>query len=159
MINVDKLPEILNDRDFEDYKGKEIIRVVHDYKSNTAESAYNNTLYGDIRYSEQITSGFGRGIYFGEKRDKDELLSLYGKGNNKTINAKISKEANILEFDDEMDYIKNVVAKLKEVPANLQKFYEKETSILFMLDNIDGIKIKSNGYSCIYNRGVLKINV
>jgi hypothetical protein len=27
-----------------------------------------------------------------------------------------------------------------------------------MLDKVDGIKIKSNGYYCIYNRGVLIIN-
>mgnify|MGYP000740693586 FL=1 len=73
------------------------------------------------------------------------------------ITAKLSENANILKFDDQMQYCKAVVDRLNKIPKNLQKLYQKETSLLFMIDNIDGIMIKSNNYYCIYNRGVLNI--
>ena len=53
---------------------------------------------------------------------------------------------------------KDVNNRLSQVPNNLKSFYERETSLLYMLDGIDGINLKYNGYYCIYNRGVLIIN-
>ena len=158
LLKMDNKPIVLNNKEFENANGIEVIRVVHEYHGKTAEEAYYNTLYGDIKYSEQCYSSFGRGIYFGDKNIADNIISTYSKGRSKIINAKISNDANILEFNNQMEFIKAVVNELKDIPKDLQKIYENETSLLFMLKKFDGIKIKSNGYYCIYNRGVLMIN-
>lgn len=158
-LNMNTLPQIVNKEQYKKTQGKEIIRVLHSYHGKTAQEAYENTIKGAIQYSESIRSSYGRGIYFGEVNMEDDLLSLYGKLDNKIIKAKIDNKAKILEFDKQFDYLKDVEERLNKIPKELRNFYKNERSLLYMLDGIDGIKIKSKGYYCIYNRGVLIINV
>ena len=159
LLRIDKLPK-LGKKEYVNGKGTEVIRVVHAYHGKTAQEAYENTIKGKIQYSENTNSSFGRGIYFGDKSIEKEIISSYsGKANDiKIINAKIDENAKILEFKNQIDYLKDLNARISKVPDNLKKVYEKETSLLYMLDGIDGIKIKSNHYYCIYNRGVLIID-
>ena len=157
LLKMDKLPN-LNKKEYANSKGTEVIRVVHSYHGKTAQEAYENTIKGKIQYSENTNSSFGRGIYFGEKSIEEELLSLYGKKDSKAIKAKISNKAKILEFEKQFDYLKDVEGRLNKLPKNLRNFYKNERSLLYMIEGIDGIKIKSKGYYCIYNRGVLIID-
>ena len=159
LLNMNNLPQLVNKEQYKRIDGKEIIRVLHSYHGKTAQEAYENTIRGTIQYSESIRSSYGRGIYFGESDIEDDLLSLYEKTDNKVIKAKIDNNAKILEFDKQFDYLKDVEEKLNKIPKTLRNFYKNERSLLYMLDGIDGIKIKSKGYYCIYNRGVLIINV
>lgn len=159
LLNMNNLPQLVNKEQYKRIDGNEIIRVLHSYHGKTAQEAYKNTIRGTIQYSESIRSSYGRGIYFGESNIKDDLLSLYGKTDNKVVKAKIDNKAKILEFDEQFDYLKDVEERLNKIPKNLRNFYKNERSLLYMLDGIDGIKIKSKGYYCIYNRGVLIINV
>lgn len=158
LLKMNELPTIVNSDEYNDIKGNEIVRYLRDYENETAEQAYNNTLYGKVQYSNIQNSQYGRGIYFGTKANEEELLYTYGKGNGKAINAKISNNANILEFNSMLSYIKDVSERIKELPEGLQKVYEKERSLLYMVDGYDGIKIKGKDYYCIYNRKVLIIN-
>lgn len=159
ILNYDDLPQLLNNEQYSNTNGKEIVRVVHSYHGKTAKEAYENTIKGPIQYSESTNSSYGRGIYFGEKSNEEELLSLFGKKDSHIIKAKISNTAKIVEFEKQFDYLKDVEERLKKVPKELRDFYKNERSLLYMLDGIDGIKIKSKGYYCIYNRRVLKVNV
>lgn len=160
LLHYDLKPRIVDEETFKKIEGKEIVRVVHAYRGKTAKDAYNNTLNGKIQYSESTNSSFGRGIYFGDKSVEDTILTFYsGKSNDsKIINAKINKNAKILEFKNQIEYLKDVNDRLSKVPNNLKNFYERETSLLYMLDGIDGINLRYNNYYCIYNRGVLIIN-
>lgn len=158
ILEIDELPKIVNKIDFDKYDGVEISRYLRDYKNITAEEAYKNTLYGKIKYSDKKNSQYGRGIYFGEKADSEELNYTYGEGKGKVINAKLSKNAKILEFDSPIDYIKDVSERTKKMSKELQKIYDNERSLLYMLDGYDGIKINKKNYYCIYNRKVLIIS-
>lgn len=157
VLKLDGLPKIVNNYEFEKVKGNEIVRYLRDVEKVTANEAYKNTLYGKIQYSNFKNSQYGRGIYFGNKTDESELEYTYGDDTGKAINAKILKEANILEFDSMISYIKDVNERILNLPQNLKKVYEKERSLLYMLDGYDGIKIKGKNYYCIYNREVLVI--
>lgn len=159
LLKMDKLPKI-SKKAYINSKGKEVVRVVHSYHGKTANEAYENTIKGKIQYSENTNSSFGRGIYFGDKSVKEDIISSYsGRTDDvKIINAKINENAKILEFKNQMEYLKDLNHRLSKVPDNLKKIYQKETSLLYMLDGIDGIMIKSNQYYCIYNRGVLIID-
>lgn len=157
LLNMDGKPTVVNKEKFEQIKGIEITRYLRDYKNQTAEKAYINTLYGEIKYSDKQNSQYGRGIYFGEKKNAEELLYTYGNGKGKAINAKISPEAKIIEFNSMISYIKDVNNRTKALPEELRKIYENERSLLYMLDGYDGIKINGKGYYCIYNRKVLII--
>jgi len=160
LLGYDRKPVQLNEEQFKNTKGKEVLRVVHSYHGKTAQEAYNNTLNGAIRYSESWNSTFGRGIYFGDKTVENSIISAYSEGiDNKIIHAKISSDAKILEFNSQAEYIRDVTNRLSKVKPEMIKFYEKERSLLYMLDGIDGIKLKYNNYYCIYNRGVLMVNV
>ena len=159
LLNMDNLPQLVNKEQYRKIDGDEIVRVLHSYHGKTAQEAYEKTIKGSIQYSESIKSSYGRGIYFGESNIEDDLLSLYGKTDNKVIKAKIDNKAKIIEFEKQFDYLKDVEERLNKIPKNLRNFYKNERSLLYMLDGIDGIKIKSKGYYCIYNRGVLIINV
>ena len=64
----------------------------------------------------------------------------------------------ILEFKNQLEYLKDIQNRLEEVPGILKGFYDNERSLLYMLDGYDGIKLEWNNYYCIYNRGVLIIN-
>lgn len=158
LLNFNKLPRILSDIEFNNAKGEEVIRVVHEYHGKTAEEAYQNTIKGKIQYSEDAYSSYGRGIYFGDKKIQDRVVLDYAKKDNKIINAKINSNAKILEFKNQLEYSKDIQSRLEKVPKELQEFYRKESSLLYMLDEYDGIKLKWNNYYCIYNRGVLIIN-
>lgn len=158
LFGIDNLPRIFDKNDFEKYDGFEIVRYLRDYKDNTAEEAYRNTLYGKIRYSDRKNSQYGRGIYFGVKSKSEELNFTYGEGKGKVINAKISKDAKILEFNSAFDYIRDVSERTEKLSKSLQRIYDNERSLLYILDGYDGIRIKSKGYYCIYNREVLIIN-
>ena len=159
LLGMNKLPKI-SKKEYLNSKGVEIIRVVHSYHGKTAEEAYQNTIRGKIQYSENTNSSFGRGIYFGDKSVENSIIFSYsGKTKDvKIINAKINETANILEFNNQIEYLKDLNNRISKVPDDLKKIYEKETSLLYMIDGIDGIKIKSNQYYCIYNRGVLIID-
>lgn len=159
LLNMNNLPQLVDIEQYKRTKGNEIIRILHSYHGKTAQEAYENTIRGTIQYSESIRSSYGRGIYFGESNMEEDLLSLYGKADNKVIKAKIDNKAKILEFDKQFDYLKDVEERLNKIPKRLRNFYKNEKSLLYMLDGIDGIKIRSKGYYCIYNRGVLIINV
>lgn len=150
---------VIDRKKYEDSAGTEVIRVVHSYHGQTAQQAYENTIKGEIQYSENTNSSFGRGIYFGDKSIENYIISSYsGKTNDfKIINAKIDANAKILEFENQLEYTKDLVTRLSKVPDNLKEFFSKEKSLLYMLDGIDGIKLKWNNYYCIYNRGVLII--
>ncbi len=157
ILKKDNLPNIVNESDFDKYDSIEIVRYLRDYQGITAEEAYKNTLYGKIRYSDKKNSQYGRGIYFGEKINSDELNYTYGDGKENVINAKLSKNAKILEFNSMIDYIRDVSERTKKLPKKIQKIYDNERSLLYMLDGYDGIKIKGKDYYCIYNRKVLII--
>lgn len=157
LLKMNYLPKIVNNNEFQKSSGKEIVRYLRDYQNITAKEAYNNTLYGAIQYSDVKNSQYGRGIYFGDKINESELEYTYGNGNGKSINAKISENANILEFNSMLSYIKDVNNRISNLPENLKKVYEKERSLLYMLDGYDGIKINGKNYYCIYNRKVLII--
>lgn len=159
LLKMNNLPQTVTKEQYKKINRNEIIRVLHSYHGKTAQEAYENTISGAIQYSEKIRSSYGRGIYFGENNLEDDLISLYGKGDSKVIRAKIDSKAKILEFDKQFDYLRDVEKRLDKVPDNLKDFYKNERSLLYMLDGVDGIKIKSKGYYCIYNREVLIISV
>ena len=160
LLKMDGLPKIVSNQAYLENEGNEIVRVVHSYHGKTAEEAYQNTIKGKIQYSENTNSSFGRGIYFGDKSVEGNIVAFYSGNSNdsKIINAKIGKNARILEFASQIEYLKDVNNRLAKIPDGLKGFYEKETSLLYMLDGIDGIKLNYNHYYCIYNRGVLIID-
>ena len=157
LLGYNKKINKLSKEKYDKINSNEIIRVVSGRRGKTASEIYHNTIDGNIQYSDNTNSGYGRGIYFGDISIKSSIISDYTKKDSRVITAKLSENANILKFDDQMQYCKAVVDRLNKIPKNLQKLYQKETSLLFMIDNIDGIMIKSNNYYCIYNRGVLNI--
>jgi len=158
ILRKDQLPRIVSKAEFEKYEGTEVIRYLKDYKGTTAEEAYKNTILGKIRYSDRENSQYGRGIYFGEKSDADMLNYTFGNGQDKAINAKISKDARILEFNSMISYYKDVGERTARLPQKLRKFYDSERSLIYMLEGYDGIKIKGKNYYCIFNRKVLVVN-
>lgn len=158
LIRKDKLPKVVSKQEYIQDKGREIARVVHNYHGKTAEQAYKNTIKGKIQYSEGTNSSYGRAIYFGEKEVSNNLLSFYGKEDNKIIHAKISNTAKIIEFENQLEYSKDLAKRLEKVPEHLKEFYKKESSLLYMLDGVDGISLQWNRYYCIYNREVLIIS-
>ncbi len=157
LLGYDGKPNILSKEQFDELDTPEIVRYLHDYKGMSAKDAYNNTINGNIQYSDRKNSVYGRGIYFGEKVSDNDLSSLYGDKNGIVINAKLSREAKILEFDSTIDYINKSGERISKMPENLQGIYKFERSLIYMLDGYDGIKIKGKDYYCIYNRGVLNI--
>ena len=157
LLGYNKKINKLSKEKYDKINSNEIIRVVSGRRGKTASEIYHNTIDGNIQYSDNTNSGYGRGIYFGDISIKSSIISDYTKKDSRVITAKLSENANILKFDDQMQYCKAVVDRLNKIPKNLQKLYQTETSLLFMIDNIDGIMIKSNNYYCIYNRGVLNI--
>ena len=158
LLKMDNHPQIVNQTNYDKIKGKEIVRYLRDYKGRTAEEAYKNTLYGDIKYSNKKNSQYGRGIYFGELVDAETLNYTFGNGQGKVIRAKLSKDANILEFNSPIDYLKDISTRTQKLPKKLQRIYDNERSLIYMLEGYDGIKIKGKNYYCIFNRKVLIIN-
>ena len=157
LLGIDGKPKVVDDTTYKNTIGKELVRYLRDYKNIKAEDAYKNTLYGDIQYSAKKFSQYGRAIYFGDKNEEDKLLYMYGDGAGKAINAKLSSNANILEFNSMISYLKDVEKREKKLSKKLQGIYNCECSLLYMLDGYDGIKINGKNYYCIYNRKVLII--
>ncbi len=158
LLRMNNLPQIVNKTDYSKIKGKEIVRYLRDYNGKTAEDAYRNTLYGDIKYSCKKNSQFGRGIYFGELSDAETLNYTFGNGQGKVIRAKLTKDAKILEFDSQIDYLRDISKRTQKLPKKLQRIYDNERSLIYMLEGYDGIKIKGKNYYCVFNRKVLIIN-
>lgn len=157
-LNIDKRPKIVSKSDYDQIGGKEIVRYLRDYNGKTADDAYKNTLYGDIQYSSKRNSQYGRGIYFGELSNAEELNYTFGKGQNKVITAKLSQNARIIEFKSMIAYYKDVAERTANLPEKIKKIFENESSLIYMLDGYDGIKINGKNYYCIYNREVLIIS-
>lgn len=158
LLRMNDLPQIVNKSDYNKIKGKEIVRYLRNYNGETAEKAYKNTLYGDIKYSYKKNSQFGRGIYFGELSDAETLNYTFGNGQGKVIKAKLTKDAKILEFNSPIDYLRDISKRTQKLLPKLQKIYDNERSLIYMLEGYDGIKIKGKNYYCIFNRKVLIIN-
>ncbi len=159
VLGYDKKPKVLNEEDFNKIEGISIVRNIHGRRGQTAKEIFENTINGNIQYSDPTDSTFGRAIYFGDKEIEDKIINDYATRykDNYLIDAKISKTANIVEYDTLLDYTKDLANRLDKVPADLRKIYGKETSLLYMLEGIDGIHLKYNNYYCIYNRGELII--
>lgn len=154
-LKIDETPRIVDSKTYETIKGQEIVRYVHETSKNSVEEVYQNSINGDIKYSHYKNSQYGRGIYFGKKSIEDELEYTYGKGIGKAINAKIDENAKILEFDSPISYIRETRTRIEKMPKELQRLYENERSLVYMLEGYDGIKINGKDYYCIYNRKVL----
>lgn len=158
LLGYDNKPNILSKNQFENLDTSEIVKSFRDYKNISAKEAYDSTINGKIHYSDsQNNSEYGRGIYFGDKSITEKLLNLFGDENKVVMNAKLSKDAKILEFKNKFEFIRDCVERIKKLPDDKRRFYENEKSILYMLDGYDGIKINDKKYYCIYNRGVLNI--
>lgn len=157
ILKMNNLPQIVNETDYNKVKGKEIVRYLRNYNGKTAEEAYRNTLYGDVKYSYKKNSQYGRGIYFGELSDANMLNYTFGNAQGKVIRAKLNKDAKILEFDSPIDYLRDVSKRTQKLPKKLQRIYDNERSLIYMLEGYDGIKIKGKNYYCIFNRKVLII--
>lgn len=158
LLKMNNLPQIVNKTDYNKIEGREIVRYLRNYNGKAAEEAYKNTLYGDIKYSYKKNSQYGRGIYFGDLSDAETLNYTFGNGQNKVIRAKLTKNARILEFDSPIDYLRDISERTQKLPKKLQRIYDNERSLIYMLEGYDGIKIKEKNYYCIFNRKVLIIN-
>ena len=158
-IGYDSKIQIVKKEDYEKNKGQEIIRFVSSENINSTKEIVNNSKIGDIRYSDEQHSYYGKGLYYGDKSIESKLAKEYGKNNGLAIHCKISDNAKIVEFNDISDYISgsNKLAKgIKD--SSLQTFYNNPTknrNMLFMNSGVDIIKIKRDNYYIILNRGVL----
>lgn len=159
LLGFDNVSKIVKYKELSAYKGNELIRYIHDSEKQTVEEIYNNSIYGPIQYSGRKSSTYGRGIYFGEKTIEENLKSMYGGNNGMSIKAKISENANILNFNSPLDYIKDAGERISKLPKDLQEIFKNERSLLYMLDGYDGIKINSKEIYNIFNRKVLIIGV
>lgn len=158
LLGYDSKPNVLSKEQFENLDTVEMIRYFHDYKNISAKEAYNNTINGKIQYSNINNSEYGRGIYFGDKADTKKLLDSFGDSNSVIMNAKISKEAKILEFKNKFEFLIDCANRIEKLPNDLKNIFKYEKSLLYMLDGYDGIKINDKKYYCIYNRGVINIH-
>lgn len=155
-LKFNKPIEVISKKDFDSYQGISISRVMSDYHGKTAKEILKQTIAGDISYSKKWNNTYGRGIYFGDSDIEDTLTNFYGGKEGSTIlKAKIVDTAKIKVFDSQQDYVKDLVIRERKLPKDLQALYKFKRSLYYMLDGYDGIYIKSKGYYCIYNRGVL----
>lgn len=158
-LNYDNKIKVISKEAYQKYDGLELARVVSGNSKEDVMEIVKNTVYGEIRYSNKKTSYFGKGIYFASKNLEKKLIEEYGKKNNKVINAKISKNANILEFKNMNEYIKGI-KKLSNGIGNenfARMIYNhiEVSNMLFMNSGVDIIKIIDNNYYVVLNRGVL----
>lgn len=149
----------ISKKEYDDYTGIELSRVVTGNSKNDSNKIVVNSKNGEIQYSDERRSYYGKGLYYGVKEIESKLLNDYGNKNSSIINCKISKTANILEVNDINDYIKksNTLARgFKD--DKLRTFFDnpaKNRNIMFMNAGIDIIKVKRDNYYIILNRGVL----
>lgn len=158
-LHYDTPMQKLSKEDYNKYNGTEISRVVTGKSKKDSDDIVINSKDGDIQYSDERRSYYGKGLYYGAKEMENKLLKNYGNKNSSIINCKISKNAKIFEINDINDYIhkSNMLAKsIKD--NNLRTFLNnpaKNRNIMFMNAGIDIIKIKRDNYYVILNRGVL----
>lgn len=149
----------ISKKEYDDYKGLELSRVVTGKNKSDSDGIVINSKNGEIQYSDERRSYYGKGLYYGIKEIENKLLSNYGNKNSSVVNCKISKGAKILEIDDMNDYIRksNTLSRgFKD--SKLRTFFDnpaKNRNIMFMNAGIDIIKIKRDNYYVVLNRGVL----
>lgn len=158
-LGYSKSMQKLSKQDYDKYDGIELSRIVNDSKNLSANEIVQLSIDGDIRYSDKSSSYYGKGLYYGDKKIENKLKEEYGKKGYQIINTKISKDANIIEFENMSDYIKGVGKISKQIKDdNISKFYynnSENQNMLFMNAGIDVIKIKKDNYYVILNRGKL----
>lgn len=158
-INYSSPMQKLSKEEYEKYDSIELSRIVTGKNKADSDDIVINSKNGNIQYSDERRSYYGKGLYYGTKGIENKLLKEYGNKNSSVINCKISKEAKIFEIDDMNDYIKksNILSKgFKN--DKLRTFFDnpaKNRNIMFMNAGIDIIKIKRDNYYVILNRGVL----
>lgn len=161
-IGYDSIMKIVTTDEYKNYDGIELSRVVAGKNKQDTDKIVINSQTGDIQYSNEAYSYYGKGLYYGDKKIESKLIKEYGNKNSAIINCKISKNAKILEVNDILDYIKtsnNLARGLKD--SKLRDFYNtpaKNRNILFMNAEIDIIKVQRENYYIILNRGVLITN-
>lgn len=161
-IGYDSIMKIVTKNEYKNYDGIEISRVVTGKNKQDSDKIVINSKIGDIQYSNEAYSYYGKGLYYGDKKIESKLIREHGNKNSAVINCKISKNAKILEVEDILDYIKssnNLARGLKD--SKLRNFYNnpaKNRNILFMNAGIDIIKIQKENYYVVLNRGVLITN-
>lgn len=149
----------LSKEDYDKYDGIEISRIITGKSKKESDDIVINSKIGDIKYSNERRSYYGKGLYYGGKEIEKKLLRDYGNKNSSIINCKISKNAKILEIEDMYDYIHKSNTLTKGFKnEKLGTFFNnpsKNRNIMFMNVGIDIIKIKRDNYYVILNRGVL----
>lgn len=149
----------LSKEDYDKYDGIEISRIITGKSKKESEDIVINSKIGDIKYSDERRSYYGKGLYYGGKEIENKLLRDYGNKNSSIINCKISKNAKILEIEDMYDYIHKSNTLTKGFKnEKLGTFFNnpsKNRNIMFMNVGIDIIKIKRDNYYVVLNRGVL----
>lgn len=159
ILKYDKPMQIVSKKDYDNYKGVELSRVLTSNQNQSAEDIKKANISGNIRYSGQLHSHYGKGIYFGEKSIENKLIREYGNEDFSILSAKISEDAKIIEYNDMMEYIKGVKKLSKKIKDDdLARFFynsNENTNMLFMNKGIDIIKIKRDNYYVVLNRGVL----
>lgn len=149
----------ISKKEYDKYKSIELSRVVTGKNKSESDNIVINSKAGEIQYSAERRSYYGKGLYYGTKESENKLVKDYGNENSSIINCKISKKANILEFEDMIDYIQKantISGGFKN--SQLRVFFSipaKNRNIMFMNAGIDIIKIKRDNYYVILNRGVL----
>lgn len=145
--------------EYEKYNGIELSRIVTGKTKDESNNIVSNSKIGNIRYSDERHSYYGKGLYYGDKKMENKLYEEYGNKNSSIINCKISKDARIIEVNDISDYIStsNKLAKgIKD--SKVQIFYDnpsKNRNIMYMNAGVDIIKVKRDNYYVVLNRGVL----
>ncbi len=158
-INFCSSMQKLSKEDYDKYDGIEISRIITGKSKKESDDIVINSKIGDIKYSNERRSYYGKGLYYGGKEIEKKLLRDYGNKNSSIINCKISKNAKILEIEDMYDYIHKSNTLTKGFKnEKLGTFFNnpsKNRNIMFMNVGIDIIKIKRDNYYVILNRGVL----
>lgn len=146
-------------KEYKNYDGLELSRVVAGKNLDETNKIVLNSKTGEIRYSNVMSSYYGRGLYYGDKKIEKTLMDQYGNKNSAIINCKISKEAKIVEVKNINDYIKksnDLAYGIKS--SELRTFYNnpaKNRNMLYMNAGIDIINVKAENYYIVLNRGVL----
>lgn len=157
LIHYDNKPKVISKEEYDKIVSDELVRLIHENRGKSADENYNNTINGEIRYSECTNSHYGRGIYFGTSNKRDFIINAYAGKDNKILLAKLSDDIKIKRFNTQLDWIKDRVDRIKNLSLEEQRFFTQESSLLYMLDGYDGIYIDNIGYYVIYNRGGLII--
>ena len=125
----------------------------------SSKDVLTNNIKGEIRYSAINRSYYGKSIYFASKNTESRLIKEFGGVDFSVLNAKILDDANIVEFADMSEYIKDIKKLSDKIPdknlAHLLYNCNENTNMLFMNEGIDIIKITKDNYYVVLNRGAL----